>query len=166
MVHFFCSIPGRRIRNQADAKYSHAHVTRYYYFWSSRHTNGIGSRGTQKFQFRACLIARPGYLNIHAFMQCNLRISSGYRTRELTQFSIVSFCQSWKAFPKSFIIWSNQRIHSCKAQKVDMIANEHKVAWTVRRIETTSSIRNDQRLRAKYAHDTHRECQRLQRIAL
>src|SRR5437879_5613644 len=127
MVHFFCIIPGRLIRNQTYAKHSHTHVTRYNYFWSSRHTDSISSSRTQKLQFRTRLIARPCYLSIHSFMQCDFRPLSGDSTCQRSQFSIVSLCQSWKAFSKSFIIWSNQWIHPCEAQEIDMIANEHKV---------------------------------------
>ncbi len=47
-----------------------------------------------------------------------------------------------------------------------MIANQHKVARTICRIDTASSVSDNQGMRAEHAHDTHRKRQRLHRIAL
>src|SRR5579885_1154313 len=71
----------------------------------------------------------------------------------------------WKTLAKTLIVWPHQRVEPDHAWQIDMVADQHKIAWTIVRIDPTCGIAHDERLRPQQMHNPHRQGQRLRAIA-
>src|SRR5260221_2948812 len=97
----------------------------------------------QEFEFCTCFIARSCHHYVHSFVQGDARLCSRDRARLCPQRGVICSSQRWEALTEMLIIRPNQRIRSCNAWQIDVIAIAHEIAWPVRIVHSTRSIAED-----------------------
>src|SRR5450755_3531791 len=113
----------------------------------------------------AGLKAGTGHHRIDPLVQRDALDLPRHTLSERTKISIVCPRQRWEAIAEALIVGTKQGIDSSQARQRDMVANKHKITWTIGRIDAASGVRHDKRPRPQHEHHADGEREHLRRVA-
>ena len=161
MADLYGIVEAAQIGDDANAESADAAVVGHDDFWDGRHANGVATQCAIHLIFSRCLKSGTSCTDVYTIYQTNFLLlgNLGGQVDELVVISLVHIREAGTCGE----VLATQRMFW---EEIDMVGDNHQVANLEGWVHTTCCIADEERLDAKFVHNTDREGDFLHRVAL